>query len=86
MKVKSVFVPTKYTQAPKLFGGKKDTSVIDGEKAAKDIENICNQLIKQGFVIKNIQPVISGEWGDVANGGWGYSYTSGYIIVAEETA
>jgi len=53
---------------------------VDSDDLAKDLENQCNDLIKQGFTIFSILPISSGN---VVNGN-GYYHTESIIITARK--
>ncbi len=64
---------------------------IDGKRLAQDVQVEIDKLNAQGFKIISISPVISGNWsrGKMNTSqdsvyGYGYSYTSGMIILARK--
>lgn len=68
--------------------------VVDGKRLALDIQNeIENLLTKDGYIVQEITPVLSGryDWTSYGQGqsaptcaSWGYSITEGVIITARK--
>lgn len=81
-KIETVFVESVRDSKDGFFGGVNFEDEINGKKLAESIEAACNQLIANGQSIENILPIASG--GSNLKGGavYGYTYTSGVIIVA----
>lgn len=85
-------IKTFFINAPKqvkksLLSGPKPTNKVDGEALAKSIEDTCNELIAKGYSIVDIIPINSG--GSSFNSGkhqfgYGYTYTSGMMIVTSQ--
>ena len=67
---------------------------VDGERFSKDIENAIISVMKEGYIVNSVIPVVSGDYkydfkapvinaGDRASYGWGYgfSFTEGVAII-----
>lgn len=84
-KMKTFFVSAPLKIKKSLMGNKV-TDKIDGEAFALAVDTMCNELISKGYNIMDIIPVNSGGKNStkLRNGsifGYGYSYTSGMMIV-----
>jgi len=79
--VKTVFVASEKSLVPGIFS-EKPGDTVNGELLACSIEEACNQLVSEGYMIVNIMPVTSGHMQHYPDSGAGYGYTSGVIITA----
>ncbi len=82
--VRTVFIPSSLESKSGMFGGEKPTDIVDGNSLAIEIQKACNDLVDSGYQVTQVMPVSSGG-NNYKNGvgyGYGFSYTSGVIIVA----
>ncbi|CAA6801057.1 MAG: Unknown protein [uncultured Campylobacterales bacterium] len=81
--IKTFFIDSNKQVKKSLISGAKPTDKVDGEELAKKVEDTCNELISKGYNIIDVIPITSGSSGysSAKRYGYGYSYTSGMMIV-----
>lgn len=79
-KIKTIFIECEDAH---VFNSK----IVHGNTLAERLEDTCNELTGKGYKISSILPLVSGNYHRFDNYDnvtriYGYSYTSGIIVVA----